>query len=81
VSVANEKESVESGNAAIGSIVLKMTEITNYIHYNPVKHGYVSKSVDWEYSSIHKYIKNGTIPKDWGLSPEWDCHDRFEERL
>jgi len=31
----------------------------NYIHYNPVKHGYVEKAVNWPYSSIHQHIKNG----------------------
>lgn len=29
----------------------------DYIHYNPVKHGYVKKVTDWRYSSIHRYIK------------------------
>ena len=38
----------------------------DYIHYNPVKHGYVTKAVDWPYSSIHRYIKNGVIADDWG---------------
>jgi putative transposase len=26
-----------------------------YIHHNPVKHGYVSNSQDWPYSSIHQF--------------------------
>ena len=38
----------------------------NYIHYNPVKHGYVSKAADWPYSSIHRCIRQGTLPADWG---------------
>ncbi|MBY0455158.1 MAG: transposase [Burkholderiaceae bacterium] len=25
-----------------------------YIHYNPVKHGYVERPEDWPYSSIHR---------------------------
>ena len=25
-----------------------------YIHYNPVKHGYVDKPTDWKYSTIHQ---------------------------
>lgn len=25
-----------------------------YIHQNPVKHGYVQNAIDWQYSSIHK---------------------------
>ena len=31
----------------------------NYIHYNPVKHGYAKSVKDWEYSSFHKFVKNG----------------------
>ncbi|WKZ47308.1 MAG: transposase [Anaerolineales bacterium] len=27
----------------------------NYIHVNPVKHGYVENPEDWKYSSIHQY--------------------------
>ncbi len=38
----------------------------NYIHYNPVKHGYVERAVDWQYSSIHKYIKRGIVSDGWG---------------
>ncbi|WP_026052654.1 REP-associated tyrosine transposase [Gayadomonas joobiniege] len=40
----------------------------NYIHFNPVKHGYVERAVDWPYSSIHKYIRDGVISKNWGTS-------------
>ncbi|HEV2613640.1 MAG TPA: transposase [Gammaproteobacteria bacterium] len=29
----------------------------NYIHYNPVKHGYVKSVVDWPYSSFHSFVK------------------------
>ncbi len=38
----------------------------NYIHYNPVKHGYVSKPVDWPHSSIHRYVRQGILSADWG---------------
>ena len=37
----------------------------DYIHYNPVKHGYVSRVVDWPYSSFHRYVKHGVLPADW----------------
>lgn len=30
----------------------------NYIHHNPVKHGYVSRSEDWPYSSYHYYLNS-----------------------
>nr|WP_293099234.1 hypothetical protein [Okeania sp. SIO2F4] len=29
----------------------------NYIHYNPVKHGYVNSPYDWQESSVHWYLK------------------------
>ena len=47
----------------------------NYIHYNPVKHGYVTKPSDWKYSTIHRYIREGLVEPDWGNS---DGHDLYE---
>ena len=38
----------------------------NYIHYNPVKHGYVSRAIDWKHSSFHKYVEQGIISSNWG---------------
>ena len=38
----------------------------DYIHYNPVKHGLVSKVIDWPYSSFHRYVKQGWCAADWG---------------
>jgi putative transposase len=29
----------------------------NYVHHNPVKHGYVSKWQDWPFSSAGEYLK------------------------
>jgi putative transposase len=37
----------------------------NYVHINPVKHGYVARAVDWPDSTIHRYVKNGMLPVDW----------------
>lgn len=37
----------------------------DYIHYNPVKHGYVSDPAAWPLSSIHRYIRTGVLPPDW----------------
>jgi putative transposase len=35
----------------------------NYIHYNPVKHGLVTSPYDWQWSSVHWYLKaNG---REW----------------
>jgi putative transposase len=37
----------------------------DYIHFNPVKHGHVSRVADWPYSSFHHYVRQGTLPADW----------------
>jgi len=37
----------------------------DYIHYNPVKHGYVERVKDWEYSSFHRFVKNGFYDENW----------------
>jgi putative transposase len=39
----------------------------DYIHFNPVKHGYVKRALDWPHSSIHRYIKAGLVDQDWGM--------------
>lgn len=38
----------------------------DYIHYNPVKHGWVARVVDWPHSTFHEYVKRGLVPPDWG---------------
>jgi putative transposase len=30
----------------------------NYIHFNPVKHGYVERMEDWPWSSVHGYLES-----------------------
>ncbi len=35
----------------------------NYIHNNPVHHGYVAKWQDWPFSSCHQYLE--TKGRDW----------------
>ena len=38
----------------------------DYIHYNPVKHGYVTRPADWQWSSFSRYVKQGFYEIDWG---------------
>ena len=38
----------------------------DYIHYNPVKHGLVTRASEWPYSSIHRYVRKGLLSADWG---------------
>ena len=37
----------------------------DYIHYNPVKHGFVENPRDWSWSTFHKYVRLGYYPVDW----------------
>jgi putative transposase len=40
------------------------------VHYNPVKHGLVTRAVDWPYSTFHRHVKRGPIlPTDWAVDP------------
>jgi putative transposase len=36
-----------------------------YIHFNPLKHGLVSRVREWPYSSFHRYVRLGILPNDW----------------
>jgi putative transposase len=38
----------------------------DYIHFNPVKHGYVTRVADWPHSSFHRYVEQGLLVSDWG---------------
>jgi len=38
----------------------------DYVHYNPVKHGYVRQAIDWPFSSFHRFVERGWLPADWG---------------
>ncbi|MGL3106879.1 REP-associated tyrosine transposase [Bradyrhizobium sp. BR 1432] len=38
----------------------------DYIHFNPVKHGLVTRVRDWSLSSFHRYVDQGILPLDWG---------------
>jgi putative transposase len=37
----------------------------DYIHVNPLKHGYVQRVCDWPHSTFHRYVADGILPVDW----------------
>ncbi|MCE9549476.1 MAG: transposase [Betaproteobacteria bacterium] len=37
----------------------------DYIHVNPLKHGYVNRVQDWPYSTFHRYVHDGILAADW----------------
>jgi len=38
----------------------------NYIHYNPVKHGFVDAPAKWPHSSFRRCMEKGWYSQDWG---------------
>ncbi|HEV2158928.1 REP-associated tyrosine transposase [Bradyrhizobium sp.] len=51
----------------------------DYIHFNPVKHGYLRRVGDWPYSSFHRYVWTAVLPKDWA-GDAGESGDAFGER-
>ena len=45
-----------------------LTRLTDYIHWNPVKHGLVKDVDDWPHSSWHDY--KGQLGKDFGVGAQ-----------
>lgn len=46
----------------------------DYIHFNPVKHGYAAAAKDWPYSTFLHCVGQGIYPMDWGGNPEADIY-------
>jgi putative transposase len=44
----------------------------DYLHFNPVKHGYVRRVADWPYPSFHRMTRLGIYPEDWAGDAEAD---------
>ncbi len=38
----------------------------DYIHFNPVKHGYCEKVLDWPFSTFHNYVRRNFYTQGWG---------------
>jgi putative transposase len=49
----------------------------NYIHYNPVKHEMVNRSIDYRYSTIDKYRECYSV--DWGIDAVFGKGNDFGE--
>jgi len=38
----------------------------DYIHWNPVRHGWVQRVAEWPHSSFQDYVRRDLYPADWG---------------
>jgi putative transposase len=48
-----------------------MKRCADYLHVNPLKHGLVSRVVDWPWSSFHRYVRLGEYTPNWGSADVW----------
>ncbi len=48
----------------------------DYVHINPVKHGFVSRVSDWPHSTFHEYVRRKVYTLDWG-----GCNDLLEKEF
>jgi len=46
----------------------------DYIHFNPVKHGLVSRVRDWPHSSFHRHVRQGALSMDWAGDASAPAH-------
>jgi len=57
----------------------ELKRCVDYVHWNPVKHGYVSDVRDWPWSTFHRFLARGEYEPGWGSEdptpgyndPEW----------
>jgi putative transposase len=52
----------------------------DYIHYNPVKHGYTDTPSRWKHSSIHRFISTGILSESWSAARHVQALN-FETRI
>ena len=43
-----------------------MVILPDHLHYNPVKHGYIARPIDWPYSSFRRFVERGVYSRNWG---------------
>ncbi len=42
--------------------------LVDYVHYNPVKHGFARCPHEWPHSSFHRWVERGVYQRDWGCA-------------
>jgi putative transposase len=47
----------------------------DYVHFNPVKHGFVLNVGEWEHSTFHRYVRDGVYAQDWGGTVDAQTRD------
>jgi hypothetical protein len=42
----------------------------DFLRYNPVEHGQVTRAADWPYSSFHRYVRSGIYNLEWAADDD-----------
>lgn len=56
-----------------------MNRHIDYVHYNPVKHGLVSRPIDYEHSSFRRFVADGFYTPDWDVMGKIELSGEFGE--
>jgi putative transposase len=51
----------------------------DYVHFNPVKHGYCDVPTAWRWSSLHAYVERGVYPVHWCMTEQ--DHKSIQSKL
>lgn len=51
---------------------VELAKFVEYIHFNPVKHGFAQEPSEWRVSSFNDYVARGIYTVDWAVC---DCVD------
>jgi putative transposase len=46
----------------------ELDQCVDYTHYNPAKHGYVTRVCEWKWPSFHRFVAVGHYDRHWGAS-------------
>lgn len=52
----------------------ELQQYRDYVHYNPVKHGWVGRAYDWQYGTFRKFVQQRFYDEDW-CSVGFPAHD------
>lgn len=53
----------------------------DYLHFNPVKHGYVKRPDDWMQSSFVEWKSRGAYPERWGWQELQDFSSEYWSKI
>jgi putative transposase len=44
----------------------ELNQCLDYVHLNPIYHGFVAHPIEWKHSSFGDYVRDGIYPASWG---------------